>query len=102
LKFIIQKNYLVRGAELMVRNRNSDARCCEKARCGTGLQMVRRYAVRNRQAGAGAYHCSLYVTIYSGLRLIRTPDCPDNRLIWTKMLRTKQIQPANYLRIIQT
>jgi len=34
------------GAELMVRN-NSGARC-KIARCGTGLQMVRRCAVRNR------------------------------------------------------
>jgi len=38
------------GSELMVRNRNSGARC------GIGIQMVRRCAVRNRLAGAGAHH----------------------------------------------
>jgi len=45
------------GAELMVRNRNSGVRC-GGARCGTGLQIVRRCAVRNRLVGVGAHHWS--------------------------------------------
>jgi len=46
-----KKNFIqCGGAELMVRNRNSGARC------GTELQMARRCAVRNRLPGAGAHH----------------------------------------------
>jgi len=54
LKFIIKS---LSGTEVQNRWAEPQFRC-ESARCGTGFQMLRRCALRNRQNDTGAHqHC---------------------------------------------